>query len=106
MLKMALFNCVINKKCCIFLEDGAFALFFVPTPGGLTAQGSHPREVAIQGKKNANTRGSARGGKGGGGLLGAGRNRIDIWKGKYSEPIIDLDVCNIIQLSNFLKNNS
>ena len=67
MLKMALFNCVINKKCCIFLEDGAFALFFVPTPGGLTAQGSHPREFAIQGKKNANTRGSARGGKGGGG---------------------------------------
>ena len=62
MLKMALFNCVINKKCCIFLEDGAFALFFVPTPGGLTAQGSHPREFAIQGKKNANTRGSARGG--------------------------------------------
>ena len=66
MLKMALFNYVINKKCCIFLEDGAFALFFVPTPGGLTAQGSHPREFAIQGKKNANTRGSARGGKGGG----------------------------------------
>ena len=34
MLKMALFDCAINKKCCIFLEDGAFALFFCPHPGG------------------------------------------------------------------------
>ena len=35
--------------------------FFVPTPGDLTAQESPPREFAIQGKKNANVRGSALG---------------------------------------------
>ena len=42
-------------------EDGAFVLFFRPHPGDLTAQESHPREFAIQGKKTANARGSARG---------------------------------------------
>ena len=36
--------------------------FFAPTSGDLTAQESHPREFAIQGKKNANAGGSARGG--------------------------------------------
>ena len=39
--------------------------FLVATPGDLTAQESHPREFAIQGKKNANARGSAPGGGGG-----------------------------------------
>ena len=59
------------KNVAVLTEDGAFALFFVPTPGDLTAQESpppgicHPRQ-----KKNAKARGSARGGGGGG--LGAG----------------------------------
>ena len=43
--------------------------FFVPTPGDLTALESPTREFAIQGKKNANAWGSARGGGGGGGVL-------------------------------------
>ena len=38
--------------------------FFVPTPGDLTALESPTREFAIQGKKNANAWGSARGGGG------------------------------------------
>ena len=42
------------KNVAVLTEDGAFALFFRP----------HPREFAIQGKKNANARGSARGGAG------------------------------------------
>ena len=45
-------------------RTGAFVLFFRPHPGGLTAQESHTREFAIQGKKNANARGSAWGGAG------------------------------------------
>ena len=36
------------KNVAVLSEDGAFALFFRP----------HPREFAIQGKKNANARGS------------------------------------------------
>ena len=46
------------KNVAVLTEDGAFALFFRP----------HPREFAIQGKKNANARGSARGGGGWGQL--------------------------------------
>ena len=45
------------KNVAVLTEDGAFALFFRPNPGGL----------AIQGKKNGNDRGSARGGGGGAG---------------------------------------
>ena len=59
MFKMALFDCAINEKC----------YSVVPTPGDLTAQEypPPPGEFAIQGKKNANAQGSARGGR-----LGAG----------------------------------
>ena len=50
------------KNVAVLTEDGAFALFLRP----------HPREFAVQGKKNANARASARErGVGGGG--GAGR---------------------------------
>ena len=56
--KMALLSVRSIKDVALLTEDGAFALFFRP----------HPREFAIQGKKNANSRGSARGGGG----LGAG----------------------------------
>ena len=45
------------------MEDGAFALFFRPHPGGFaSSRVPTPGEFAIQGKKNANSRGSARGG--------------------------------------------
>ena len=43
------------KNVAVLTEDGVFALFFRP----------HSREFAIQGKKNANARESARGGVGG-----------------------------------------
>ena len=48
-------------------EEGAFALFFGPHPGGFDSSRVPAREFAIQGKKtNANARGSARRGGGGG----------------------------------------
>ena len=45
------------KIVAVLTEDGAFAFFFRPHP--VTAQEYPPREFAIQGKKNANARGSA-----------------------------------------------
>ena len=57
------------KNVAVLTEEGAFALFFRPHPGG-QLKSPHPREFAIQDKKNANARGSAR--RGGGGGLGAG----------------------------------
>ena len=51
------------KNVAVLTEDGAFVLFFRPHPGGLDSS-RVPREFAIQGKKNANARGSARGGAG------------------------------------------
>jgi len=57
------------KNVAVLTEDGAFALFFGPHPGGFdSSRVPTTREFAIQGKKNANARGSARGGGG----LGAG----------------------------------
>ena len=42
-----------------------FAIFFCPHPGGIwQLKSPHPQEFAIQGKKNANARGSAPGGGG------------------------------------------
>ena len=42
------------KNVAVLKENGAFALFFRP----------HDQEFTIRGKKNANARGSARGGEG------------------------------------------
>ena len=55
------------KNVAVLTEDGAVALFFRPYPGGFDSSRVPPREFAIQGKKNASTQGSARGGGGGGG---------------------------------------
>ena len=66
---MVLLDCAINENVAVFTEDGAFALFFRPR-GIWQLKSPHPREFAIQGKTNANARGSARE-KGGGGALGA-----------------------------------
>ena len=63
MLKMTLFDCAINKKCCSV--DGGrdiCPLFSSPPQGIWQLKSPHPREFVIQGKKNANTRGSAGGG--------------------------------------------
>ena len=63
MLKMALFYCAINENCCsVDGGRGICPLFSSPLRGIWQLKSPHPREFAIQGKKNANARGSARGG--------------------------------------------
>ena len=65
MLKMALFDCASNEKCCsVNGGRGICPLFSSPPRGVWQLKSPHPRELAIQGKKNANARGSARGGAG------------------------------------------
>ena len=53
------------KNIAVLAEDGAFALFFRPHPGDLTAQESPPPGICLPRLKNANARGSAREGGGG-----------------------------------------
>ena len=53
------------KNAAVLTEDRAFALSFVPTPGIWQLMNPHPREFAIHGKKKANARGSAWGGRAG-----------------------------------------
>ena len=60
MLKMALFDCAINEKCCSV--DGGRGICRLFSSGIWQLKSPHPREFAIQGQKNANARGSARGG--------------------------------------------
>ena len=65
MLKTALFDYVINEKCCsVYGGRGIFPLFSSPPRRIWRLKSPRPREFAIQGKKNANARGSARGGAG------------------------------------------
>ena len=67
MLKMALFDCAITEKCySVDGGRGVCRLFSSPSLGIWQLESPHPREFAIQGKKNANARGSAQG-RGGGG---------------------------------------
>ena len=66
---MTLSDCAINKKCCtVDGGRGICPLFSSPPRGICQLKSPHPREFAIQGKKNANFRGSARGGLGAGGI--------------------------------------
>ena len=51
MLQMAILDCALNENVAVLTEDGEFALFFCPNPGGFV----------IQDKKNANARGSGLG---------------------------------------------
>ena len=65
MLKTALFDYAINEKCCsVYGGRGICPLFSSPPRGIWQLKSPHPREFAIQVKKNANARGSARGGAG------------------------------------------
>ena len=51
MLKMALFDCAINEKCCSFDGGrGICPLSFRPTPGIGQLKSPHPREFALDGK--------------------------------------------------------
>ena len=60
---MALLDCAINKKCCtVDGGRGICPLFSSPPRGICQLKSPHPRKFAIQGKKNANSRGSAGGG--------------------------------------------
>ena len=61
MFKTALFDCAINEKCCSVDEGRAFALFFCPLPGDLTAQESPPPGISFprQKKKKSNAGGGA-----------------------------------------------
>ena len=62
MLKMELFDWAINEKC--YSVDGGrghLPSFLSPPRGIWQLKSPHPREFAIQGKKNANAPGSARG---------------------------------------------
>ena len=52
------------KNVAVLTEDGAFALFFRPHREGFDSPNPIPGEFATQGKKNANSRESARGGGG------------------------------------------
>ena len=55
------------KNVAVLTEDGAFSLFFRPHLRVIwQLKSPHPREFAIQGKKNANARESARREGGGG----------------------------------------
>ena len=51
MLKMALFDCAINEKCCsVDGGRGICPLFSSPPQGIWQLKSPHPREFAIQGK--------------------------------------------------------
>ena len=65
---MALFDRAINEKCCSVDGGRGFCPLFSTPPRGIwQLKSPHHREFAIQGKKNANARGSASKGGGGGG---------------------------------------
>ena len=53
------------KNVELLTEDGAFALFFRPHLGDLTAQESPPPGICHPRQRKCNARGSARGGGGG-----------------------------------------
>ena len=62
MLKMPLFDFSINEKCVsVDWGRGSCPLFSSQPRGIWQLKSPHPREFAIQGKKNSNARGSARG---------------------------------------------
>ena len=65
---MALLSVRSIKNVALLTEDGAFALFFRPHPGGFdSSRVPTPGNLPSEAKKNANARGSAWGGG-----LGAG----------------------------------
>ena len=62
---MALFDCAINEKCCsVDGGRGICRLFFVPTPGDLTAQESPPPGIFHPGQEKCQCPGVSPGGGG------------------------------------------
>ena len=71
MFETALFDCVINEKCCsVDGGRGICCLFSSPPWGIWQLKSPLPQEFAIQGPKNTNARGGQP--RGGGGLGAAG----------------------------------
>ena len=67
MLKMALFDCAINEKCCSVdgTEDRAFAVFFCPHPGGFdSSRVPSPGNLPSKAKKKCQCPGVSPGGGG------------------------------------------
>ena len=64
MLKMALFDCAINEKCCNVDVGRGIALFFRLHPGGFDSSRVPPPRICHPRQKNANALGSAREGAG------------------------------------------
>ena len=56
-----------KKGCSVDEGRGIYPLFSSPPWGIRQLKSPHSREFAIQGKNNANARGTARGGRGDGG---------------------------------------
>ena len=80
------------KNVAVFTEDGAFALFFRPSPGGFdSSRVSTPGNLPSKANKNVNARGSARGRWGGGGVLSAAGIDWCIKGEKRGWPKIKLD---------------
>ena len=75
MLKMALFDCAINEKCCsVDGGRGICPLFSSPPRGIWQLKSPHPREFALSSKaKKMLMPGGQPGGGGGEGRRGAGR---------------------------------
>jgi len=64
MLKMALLDCAINRNVAELMDDGAFALFFRPHPGGFDSSKVPTPEICHPRQKNANAWGVEGGGRG------------------------------------------
>ena len=68
MLKMELFDCAINEKCCrVDGGRGICTLFLSPPRRIWQLKSPHLQEFAIQGKKKMLMPGGQQGGRGGGG---------------------------------------
>ena len=67
---MVLLDCAINENVAVFTEDGAFALFFRPHPGGFdSSRVPTPGNLPSKAKKMLMPGGQP--GRRGGGALGA-----------------------------------
>ena len=101
MLKMALFDCAINEKCCsVDGGRGICPLFSSPPRGIWQLKSPHPREFAIQGKTNGNALGSAWGWEGGG-LGTAGIDWCIIRKGLHFWAFKRYHCITFLPLNNY-----
>ena len=104
MLKMALFDCAINKKCCsVDGGRGICPLFSSPPRGIWQLKSPHPPGICHPRQKNANARGSA----------GLRRNKPCYscgWKRGWGWPRFDTNLPALLCKSSyslvFFKNNS